>query len=135
MSQQRFMAHLGNIKGAVRTAAPAGSIFMADYGIWHRAAGGSGIGTRDMLKYMYWRTTPPTRDWLIEPDFDLAHTNYEEGVKEFGEQFRTSLDVARLFVWLTGKGDHYKHDGGQAWPLPARRIGTPFGFPAELSNW
>jgi len=26
-----------------------------------------------MLKYVYWRTEAPQRDWILEPDFDLAH--------------------------------------------------------------
>ncbi|SVD90436.1 uncharacterized protein METZ01_LOCUS443290, partial [marine metagenome] len=29
-----------------------------------------------MLKYYYWRTESPQRDWIVEPDFDFARADY-----------------------------------------------------------
>ena len=48
----------------VLTACGAGSVFITDYPILHRRAGSSVACTRNALKYNYWRTSPPERDWL-----------------------------------------------------------------------
>src|SRR5262249_53903814 len=71
-----LMGHYGTITGAVSTAGPAGTIFLTVYGIWHRrrraTAGPCGRSPfRNLLKYNYWRTTPPRRDWLTDPEFDF----------------------------------------------------------------
>ncbi len=127
-NQQRFMSHMDNIRGVVKTAAPAGSIFITNFQIWHRAGRGEGTGTRHLLKYLYWRTTRPTRDWIKEPAFDFA-TAYYEGGPGVAEQHKICRDVAELFYWLCGASDQYQALGGQGWPLPAGRNGEPYGFP------
>ncbi|HVF09654.1 MAG TPA: hypothetical protein VNA16_02570 [Abditibacteriaceae bacterium] len=132
LNQQRFMAHYGRIRGALSSAAPAGSIFLTVYSIWHRAGTATAHGLRNLLKYFYWRTVPPQRDWVREPDFDFAHANDEIAGPQYGEQFRACRDAAALFLWLCGKSDGYAFQGGQAWPIPARRLSTPFGMPAGL---
>ena len=69
-----------------------------------------------MLKYNYWRTVPPQRDWITEPEFDFQRAYYGGH-----DQARY---VAHMFYWLCGKGDEYRIIGGQAWPgrgpTPAR---------------
>ena len=61
-----------------------------------------------MLKYSYWRTVPPTRDWKEEPDFNLQSAEYGgHGVARY---------VAHMLYWLCGKGDEFRLIGGQAWP-------------------
>ena len=75
-NKARFMGHLASIKGAMPTTAPAGSIFLTVYHIWHRRGSSTASGIRNLLKYFYWRTTPPQRDWVTEPDFDFATAEY-----------------------------------------------------------
>jgi len=130
-NRQRCMAHLNNIRGAMMTAAPAGSIFITVYNIWHRSSPVYCDGIRHMLKYVYWRTTPPQRDWIIEPDFDFAHVNYETGspLRKIVEQFQLSRDISKLFYWLCGMADKHRVMGGQSWPIPGNRVDTPYGFP------
>ncbi len=129
---QRAMAHYGRIRGAASTAAPAGSIFITAYRIWHRATPASGSGIRNMLKYCYWRTEPPVRDWLREPDFDLALANFSGPAAGLGEQFHECYSAAEMFCWLAGEHRHYQVVGGQSWPLPAKRRDLPYGFPQAL---
>ena len=55
-----------------------------------------------MLKYSYWRTVPPTRDWKQEPDFDFQMAEYGgHGVARY---------VAHTFYWLCGKGNEFSFD-------------------------
>ena len=61
-----FMGHYGNMRHSVKTAASAGSIVLTVYSVWHRRSASSASGIRNLLKYNYWRTSPPVRDWTIE---------------------------------------------------------------------
>lgn len=133
-STQRAMAHYGRIRGAVSAASPAGSIFITAYRIWHRAGSAPGAGLRNMLKYVYWRTEAPQRDWILEPEFDLALACYNGPAAPFGEQFHECYSAAEMFCWLCGQYEHFQVAGGQGWPLPARRNDTPYGFPAALAR-
>ena len=131
-NKARFMCHLSGIRGAVSTAAPAGSIFLTVYHIWHRRGPSTATGMRNLLKYFYWRTTPPKRDWVIEPDFDFATARYDGPGQNYSEQFRDAVKVAETFLWLCGKHESFRNLGGQSWPLPANRIDLPYGFPEGL---
>ena len=130
----RFMGHLNGIRGAVSTAAPAGSIFITAYQIWHRRGPSTTDRLRNMLKYVYWRTAPPARDWIVEPGFDFATVNYGGPANQFVEQFRGDGKAARMFLWLCGLGDAYRNVGGQSWPLPANRLAPPYGLPEALRH-
>ena len=133
----KFMFHLDGIRGAIPTTAPAGSIFITVYHIWHRRGPSTASGIRNLLKYFYWRTTPPKRDWIIEPAFDFASANYAGGpTGDYGyvELFRDVIKVAEMFLWLCGRHESFQNLGGQSWPLTADRNDTPYGFPAELSH-
>ena len=117
------------------TPAPAGSIFITVYHIWHRRGPSTASGTRNLLKYFYWRTTPPKRDWIMEPAFDFASANYAGGpTGDYGyvELFRDVSKVAEMFLWLCGRHESFQNLGGQSWPLTADRNDTPYGFPAAL---
>jgi hypothetical protein len=103
------------------------------YSIWHRRSASSVPGLRNLLKYNYFRTTPPVRDWVIEPGFDFATADYAlHGAPTFRQQFQDCYDSARMFLWLCGKGDLYHVLGGQSWPVPANRLDKPFGVPEGL---
>ena len=47
----KFMFHLDGIRGAIPTTAPAGSIFITIYHIWHRRGPSTASGIRNLLKY------------------------------------------------------------------------------------
>ena len=133
-NKARFMSHLGSIRGAVPTAAPAGSIFLTAYHVWHRRGPSTATALRNMLKYFYWRTTPPQRDWILEESFDFAAAGYGSPIASIVEQFRADIKVAELFLWLCGQRDSFQNLGGQSWPLPGHRRDTPYGFPAALAR-
>jgi hypothetical protein len=129
-SHANYMGHYGNIRGTYKAASPAGSIFLTVYSIWHRRSAASAEGVRNMLKYNYWRTVAPQRDWIREPNFDFANTDYAlRGTPTFREQFHDGYDAARMFFWLCGRSDEFKLMGGQGWPIPARFLEGPYGFP------
>ena len=132
-NKARFMGHMNAINGAVSTAAPEGSIFLTAYQIWHRRGRSTVPTLRNMLKYFYWRTEPPTRDWIAEPDFDFSSTTFSGPSGAFVEQFRGDCKTAEMFLWLCGQHESYQNLGGQSWPLPAHRNDVPYGFPAELA--
>lgn len=135
-----MMAHLGSIRGTVSTAAPAGTIFLTVYGIWHRraraASGPRGRSAyRNLLKYNYWRTTPPARDWVRQDDIDFNTIDFNPPAGVF-EQFQGALAAARMFTWLCGIEDEYVKRGGQNWPIaPTVRDGVnQEGAPRSLAN-
>ena len=128
----RAMKHYGRIRGQVLTDAPAGSIFITAYQIWHRRTTSTAPHLRHMLKYCYWRTAEPKRDWLIDPDFTFDDCDYTSPADALGDQFRVCMKVAEMFCWLCGHHEHFQILGGQSWPLPSNRNATSYGFPAAL---
>lgn len=133
-SLSTYMGHYGSVRGTYYAAASAGSIFITMYSIWHRRSASTAPSQRNLLKYNYFRTSPPQRDWVIEPDFDFATADYElHGAPTFRQQFRDCYDNAHMFLWLCGKEDSFDIVGGQSWPIPARRLDLPYGVPNGLS--
>jgi hypothetical protein len=130
----RAMGHLGSLRGERSTASVAGSIFITMYRIWHRASPATSPGVRQLLKYCYFRRTAPKRDWRTTPGFDPSRANFSGPSATLGEQFHDSISAAEMYTWLCGQHEHFRHDGGQSWPLPAARIDTPYGFPQALSR-
>ena len=143
-SLQGYMGHYGRIRNSYHATAPAGSIFITVYNIWHRRSESATKGIRNNLKYNYWRTVEPTRDWVIDPGFDIGTAKYEIG--EWGsteqptyrQQFRDCVDSAEMYTWLCGKSEKFKYLGGQAWPLPASTHffsdGRPYATPEDMIN-
>ena len=105
----------------VLAAGPAGSFGIHSQSILHRRGESTAKGLRHMLKYNYWRTTPPVRDWVQEADFDFESAYYGgHGDARY---------AAHMFYWLCGKGDQYRLVGGQAWPWTSpNQIGPSYGF-------
>ena len=126
-----YMGHYGNIKGAVHTVAPAGTIFLTAYSIWHRRGASTAEGIRNMLKYLYWRMEPPRRNWINDPDFDCGDLNNFENdlykdrpVQPGQDQFHHWHDVVKMFHWLSGKMEDFPDFlGTEEWPMgyPPRR--------------
>ncbi len=133
-TQATLMGHYRNILGTFGAAAPAGSIFITVYSIWHRRSVSTAHGLRNMLKYNYWRTVPPQRDWMIEPNFDFATADYTLDSPTFRQQFRDCTDSAEMFFWLCGKHDQFRFMGGQGWPTPGNFLEGPYGFPEVDSS-
>ena len=131
--KRRFMTHYGTIRQGVRTAAPAGSIFITHYSIWHRAITATASGIRNLLKYQYWRTAAPQRDWVVDPDLDVMQVKFRPDVG-VGEKWYDSIHVARLFLWLCGHGDGFEFKGGPCWPITAGGgYRSTEGMPAALT--
>lgn len=135
-----MMAHLGSIRGAMTTAAPAGSIFLTVYSIWHKrglaTSGPRGVSKyRNLLKYNYWRTEAPRRDWVVNGDMDFNLARFDPPGGAF-EQFQGGMAAARMFCWLSGISEEYEKRGGQCWPVvPTVRDKTnQMGIPQSLSN-
>ena len=101
----------------------AGTVGIHVNSIQHRRPASTATGTRHMLKFSYWRTTAPARDWLREPDFDPRTADYGG--------HNVARYVAHMFYWLCGKGDQYRVIGGQAWPWSTpNQIRPSYGFEA-----
>lgn len=140
-SRQLSMGHYGRIRGSYNAVAPAGSIFITTYSIWHRRSESTVTGVRNNMKYNYWRTVPPQRDWVIEEDFDITKADFSIGRHwpqkgehpTYRDQFQDCYDAAELYAWLCGKSDRFRLMGGQGWPLPPHRwLGGPYGVPEAL---
>ena len=103
------------------TAGPAGTVVIHHQSILHRRGKSTVKGLRHMLKYNYWRTVPPERDWIVEPTFD-PHT------ADYGGHF-VARYVAHMYYWLCGEGNGFRTIGGQAWPWQSEnQIGPSYGF-------
>ena len=65
-----------------------------------------------MLKYSYWRTVPPTRDWVQEPDFDFRQRRMA------GTALR---DMWRIYsIGSVGRGMNFALSVDRRGPGPAR---------------
>ena len=112
--------HFGGLAGQVATRAPAGSVFFTAYSIWHRQSNKIDSSTRNLLKWDYWRTTPPKRDWVFDPNFDFIGAAYDYTNEYFdgpARKWQSVLRVAKMFYWICGKSDEFHHFGGSGWPF------------------
>ncbi len=111
------MGHLQDIAGTVKAVGPAGSIFITNYAIWHRRGRARAVGPiRHLLKYCYWRSNLPTRDWIHEPGFEVGRAVYVMEGQTLRDHSRESVDSAERYLWLCGRHQDFRAIGGQAWP-------------------
>ncbi len=133
-TKHNMMSHFGKIAGTVSTSCVAGTIFLTAYNIWHRrsraTSGPTGKSNfRNLLKYSYWRTTAPQRDWIIDPGFDFADIDFSPmRDRALFEQSQGAIAAAQMFAWLSGVEEQYVKRGGTCWPL------GPMGMPAGLEK-
>ena len=120
-----FMGHYGGMRHSVKTAASAGSIFLTVYSIWHRRSASTAQGVRNLLKYNYWRTAPPVRDWIIEPDFDFRMADYTFPITPLGSSFRSAWTRRRCSSGSAAKPTTTAPWAARAGPCPA--TATPVG--------
>ena len=115
----------------VLSAGPAGTLGIHHQSILHRRGASTASGLRHMLKYNYWRSAVPQRDWLRESDFDFQ-TAYYGGHNE-------ARYAAHMFYWMCGMGDEFRIIGGQGWPWRTEnQIGPSYGFGRQVGyqpNW
>ena len=147
--REKHMGHYGAIKGGILTDAPAGSIFITAYNIWHRRAARSApeeAGIRNLLKYNYWRTLDPQRDWTTTEGFDVEFADFVVDGLRFSELMRDCVDAAEMYYWLCGQTRDFRYLGGQSWPgdVPENKA-TPeaiartrhrprYGVPGDLTD-
>ena len=106
---------------AVTSAGPAGTIVVHHQTIQHRKGASAAAGRRRMLKYSYWRSAPPQRDWIQRADFDPRRADY--GVHSVARY------AAHIYAWLCGRGDDYRLVGGQGWPAyDIDQAGPAYGY-------
>ena len=114
--------HFGHLASQTATIAPAGSVFVTAYSIWHRQTEKTDGSTRNLLKWEFWRTVPPKRDWIVDANFDFAHADYSYTNDYFcgpTRKWQSVLRVAEMFYWLCGKSDDFHVVGGSGWPFSA----------------
>ena len=111
-------------ESGVLSEGPAGTVGIHHQSILHRRGRSTRTGTRHMLKYSYWRTVPPERDWILDPGFD-PHT------ADYGGH-NVARYVAHIHYWLCGKTDEVRLIGGQGWPKRNDNdIAPRYGFGAS----
>ncbi len=109
--------------GGVYAEGPAGTLGIHHQSILHRRGLSTASGLRHMIKYNYWRTSSPQRDWIHEEDFDLQTADYGG--------HNQARYVAHMLYWLCGRADDYRILGGQAWPWRSQnQIGRSYGYEA-----
>jgi hypothetical protein len=121
-SLSTYMGHYGNIRGAYKAVAPAGSIFLTIYSIWHRRSASTAQGLRNLLKYNYWRTAPPQPDWVVQTDFNFRTANYAlTGAPTFRQQFHDGYDALPAIT----TPNSYRRRNQMWWSWRGRIICTP----------
>jgi len=111
--------HFGHLAGQMQTTAPAGSVFIVHNSIWHRQAAKTDPGVRNLVRWSYWRTEAPKRDWIIDPDFDLGRADFSLNTDYFvgaARKWQSVPRVAEMFSWLCGKSEQFRWFGGTGWP-------------------
>ena len=123
--------HADDGTAGVLSAGPAGTIGLHHQSILHRRAASTASAPRRMLKYIYWRTAPPRRDWPTDEGFDPRTADYGG--------HRVARYVAHLFAWLCGTADQFRVIGGQGWPWRTEnQIGPSYGYASRegyLPDW
>ena len=100
------IAHYGDILGQVSLTVPAGTVVLTRYGIWHKAGPKFNSRRRGMVKFSYFRTQPPKRDWVRESDEIPSYrsTNRHAYVTEV-ESYRDRRRCTRTWEWLCGQDE------------------------------
>ena len=130
----RHMAHYGQMRGTYYAAASAGSVFLTVYSVWHRRSASTATGLRNLLKYNYWRTTPPARNWIQEPGFNAKSADYTKDKPVLREQFQDCFDAAEMYYLAVRPVGNFHLMGGQGWPIPGTWLDGAYGFPGEPTN-
>jgi len=102
------IAHYQNILGQVSLTVPAGTLVMSHYTLWHKAGPKLNNRRRSMLKFSYFRTAQPQRDWITDADRQMPiHFPRQKYVGEI-ESYRDSVKCRRLWEWLCGDAGEWQ---------------------------
>ena len=132
-SKSNYMGHIRNVKVAKTTAAPAGSIFITVYSIWHRKgkSNASGPSPPHQIQLLAHHGTTSRLDRPI-----LASTSPGQVSPIFPTSSNSGAASPRaeMFCWLSGEA--YEHQGGQCWPCesPVKPHYEQEGLPPGLSR-
>jgi len=124
------LERFGDLAGQTMTDAPAGSVFFTAYSLWHRQSRKIDQSTRNRLKFAYWRTEQPERDWIADPQFDFAGADYTFTNDYFygaARKWQSAPRVAEMFYWMCGKADEFHLVGGAGWPYSSSDPGLRAG--------
>ena len=127
LGQSALVGRYGAIKGTRLCTGPAGTVYITGYPIWHRRHRATATDcVRHLLKWNYYRNSPPQRDWIIEEEFDpgfhsAAFSHLQAGGIYMRRNFLDSYDAAHMFTWLCGHKEEFRYIGGTSWPGPANR--------------
>ena len=97
------IAHYRDILGQLSLTVPAGTVVLTRYGIWHKAGPKFNSRRRGMIKFSYYRTASPTRDWLGASQETPSYQNSQRHpyVTEV-ESYRDRRRCTRTWEWLCG---------------------------------
>ena len=124
-ARSAMLGRIKSLKHSRLTISPPGTIFLTIYSVLHRRSNCTYEGVRDNLKYNYWRTTEPRRDWIVEPDVNLSWLSNMDSPLFGPEQ-------GKMFSWLCG--EDWEFMGGQSWPCFSATVHEvdQMGIPAGL---
>ncbi len=100
------IAHYGDIRGQLPLTVPAGTVVMTKYGIWHKAGPKINDRRRGMIKFSYFRTTDPCRDWVTDTDEIPEYIN--QGRHSYATEVESYRDLSRCkrtWNWLCGQNE------------------------------
>ena len=98
------IAHYGDILGQVSLTVPAGTVGITRYGIWHKAGPKVNARRRSMIKFSYFRSQPPARDWLRESDeIPLYRHPARHPYATEVESYRDQRRCVKTWEWLCGR--------------------------------
>lgn len=97
------IAHYGDILGQLSLTVPAGTVALTRYGIWHKAGPKLNADRRGMIKFSYFRTSTPKRDWVRDAETipTYQHPGRHPYVTEV-ESYRDRRRGERTWQWLCG---------------------------------
>jgi hypothetical protein len=100
------IAHYRDILGQMSLTVPAGTVVLTRYGIWHKAGPKFNSRRRSMIKFSYYRTNSPERDWLgaSQESPKFRHPSRHPYVTEV-ESYRDQRRCERTWEWLCGRDE------------------------------
>jgi hypothetical protein len=100
------IAHYGDLVGQLPLIVKAGTVALTRYGIWHKAGPKLNRNRRSMIKFSYYRQSPPRRDWLIESEEVPVYRDGKSFPYSYGiEAYRDLRRQVRAWNWLCGLSD------------------------------
>ena len=108
------IAHYRDILGQLSLTVPAGTVVLTRYGIWHKAGPKFNSRRRGMIKFSYYRTQSPSRDWrgvsAQIPSYPQPQRHpYVTEVEAYRDQRRCT----RTWQWLCGLDETATVDHGE----------------------